>query len=142
MMNRKFWLTFLLRVGGFGLLLATFAIFLPVDMMANIHRWLGVGEFPHGPITVYLARSTSALYAMHGAVMLLVSIDVIKYFRFVQLLGWLHAIFGIVIFFTGLLAPLPWYWVATEGPPVVGVGVLLLVLARKPIEQSDKTTKK
>ena len=134
-MNRKFLITFLLRVGGFLLLLATFAIFLPVDVMAGIHRWLGVGEYPDGPITAYLARSTSALYAMHGAMMLMVSIDVVKYFRFVVLLGWLHTVFGIVIFFTGLLAPLPWYWVLGEGPPVVAIGLLLVFLSRKPIDR-------
>ena len=133
MTSRTFLITFLLRIGGFVLLLATLAIFLPVRTMAGIHEWLGVGEFPDGPITVYLARSTSALYAMHGAMMLLVSTDIAKYFRFVPLLGWLHAIFGVVILMTGLNAPLPWYWVLVEGPPVIAVGVLLLILSRKPL---------
>jgi len=60
-------------VVGVGLLLATVAVFLPVSQMAIMHRWLGLGEFPDAPITIYLARSTSLLYAMHGAVMFYVA---------------------------------------------------------------------
>ena len=49
-------LRILLGVIGVGLLVATAAVFLPVEWMAAIHRWLGLGEFPDSPITIYLAR--------------------------------------------------------------------------------------
>ena len=65
----------LIGVVGVGLMSAIIPVFFPVDLMATLHQWLGVwgelGDFPDAPITIYLARSTSLLYALHGAVMFL-----------------------------------------------------------------------
>ena len=72
-------LRILLGVIGVGLLVATAAVFLPVEWMAAIHRWLGLGEFPDSPITIYLARSTSLLYAVHGFLMLYTAIHLHQY---------------------------------------------------------------
>ena len=66
-------------------------VFFPVALMATLHQWLGVGgelgEFPNAPITIYLARSTSLLYAMHGAVMFYVAWQFDRCQLLVPLLG-------------------------------------------------------
>ena len=58
------WLRWLLAIIGCGLMVATIPLFFPVALMATIHGWLGLGEFPEAPIAIYLARSTSLLYAV------------------------------------------------------------------------------
>ena len=55
------------------MLLAFFAIFLPVRWMAVTHEWLGLGEFPASPLVDYLTRSASLLYAWHGGLLLVLS---------------------------------------------------------------------
>jgi hypothetical protein len=123
------WLRLLLTVIGCGLLVATIPIFFPVSLMATIHGWLGLGKFPDAPITIYLARSTSLLYAVHGAVFLFVSFDLDRYRPLVFLLGWLHVVIGTTTFVTDLTAPMPWYWTAIEGVPVAAMGGAILWLA-------------
>jgi hypothetical protein len=123
--DERFWLVVLFRLGGCGLMLATFAVFLPVTWMSTIHGWLGFGNFPTEPIVPYLARSTSALYAMHGTVMFAISMNLQRYWNLVLLIGALNFVFGIVVTVTDIIAPLPWYWTLAEGPPVVFVGALI-----------------
>ena len=42
----ELWLRWLLAIIGCGLMVATIPIFFPVPLMATIHGWLGLGEFP------------------------------------------------------------------------------------------------
>ncbi|MFK7767658.1 MAG: hypothetical protein AB8B55_10595 [Mariniblastus sp.] len=125
-----FWLKWFLAIVGCGLLVATFAIFLPVKTMATIHGWLGLGEFPGAPITLYLARSTSLLYAVHGALMLFVSRDLKRYWPLVPVFGWLHVVIGLTMFGIDLSAPMPLYWIAGEGIPIAIAGGAILWLFR------------
>lgn len=111
---------------GCGLMVATLAVFLPRSTMAMVHRWLGLGEFPDGPITIYLARSTSLLYAIHGGLMLFVSLDIKRYWPLVSVFGWLHVAIGIAMFWIDWTAPMPIYWIAGEGIPIALAGLLIL----------------
>jgi hypothetical protein len=45
-----------LRIAGVGGLFALAAVVMPMPWMAAIHRWLGLGEMPTGPVVEYLAR--------------------------------------------------------------------------------------
>lgn len=72
-------LVILLRVAGAVCLLGLIGVFLPSATMAEVHAALGFGEFPQRPITVYLARATSALCGLYGGFMLLLSRDVRRY---------------------------------------------------------------
>jgi hypothetical protein len=121
-------LKFLLLLGGTILLTAAFAVFLPVGWMKTGHEWLGLGEFPDRPITAYLARSTSLLYAVHGSLMVYTGLTLRLHWRFVPLFGWLHVVIGLVMLGTDITAPMPWYWTIAEGGPVAGLGVLMLWL--------------
>ena len=118
----------LLRVGGCAMLLATLAIVLPTRWMASIHQWLGLGTFPAFPIVEYLTRSISALYAIHGGLLLLVSSDIPRFAPIVRYLGVTTSLLGISLLAIDVFAGLPVYWVLFEGPPVILIGGLILGL--------------
>lgn len=96
--------------------------------MAVAHNWLGMGEFPAAPLTDYLARSVSALYGFHGVLLFIIAGDPVRYERIVLYLGVTNIVFGLMLFAIDLHAGLPHFWTAFEGPPVVGLGVLVLYL--------------
>ena len=130
-------LVLVLRFGGVLLTLAFPAILLPTDWMAAIHDWLGLGEFPAAPITDYLARSISALYGFHGVLLLIIASDPVRYERIVLYLGITNILLGLTMLAIDLHAGLPAWWTAFEGPPVMGLGVLVLWLrSRVPRERS------
>src|SRR5947199_154498 len=67
---------------------------LPFAWMDAVHCRLGMGSLPAEPIVLYLARSTSALYASFGAVYLRVAGDVPRYRPLLRLLAWIKVAFG------------------------------------------------
>ena len=109
-------------------MLATLAVFLPVELMATCHQWLGLGDFPDAPITIYLARSTSLLYAMHGVIMFYVAWHFDRCQLLVPLLGWLHVVLGVAMIGVDLKAGMPLYWTALEGLPIALTGGAILWL--------------
>jgi hypothetical protein len=124
MMRTKL-LRILLWLLGLSMLLAVAPVVMPFSWMVEIHRWLGLGEMPTEPIVEYLARSLSAFYAVFGAVFLFVALDLERYRPLVRFLGITFAVMGVVVTWVDLLAGLPWWWTAFEGPPGVGTGVVL-----------------
>lgn len=124
-------LKWLLRlVGGVELCAIPFLLF-PVPWMDAVHdRLLGLGPLPHAPIVEYMARSLSALYAVHGAVVMRLSLDVARFRDLIGFLGVLHVTLGMTVLGIDLASDLPWWWVAGEGPGIAVGGVLVLVLTR------------
>jgi hypothetical protein len=124
-------LVFLLRYFlGIPGLFALVAVFMPQSWMAATHRWLGLGEMPTGPVVEYLARSLSATYAVFGALGLVVAADLDRYRPLVRFLGVAFALLGFVLLGVDVTAGLPWWWIAVEGPALIGVGTLMVFLAR------------
>ena len=123
-------LVVLLRIVGVGASFALLAVFMPVSWMAATHHWLGLGEMPTGPVVEYLARSVSALYAVYGALCLVVAADLGRYRPLVRFLGMAFALMSVVFLGVDLAAGMPWWWSASEGPGGVVFGALLFVLAR------------
>lgn len=80
-------LVWLLRLGGAVMLTALGAVVMPFDWMNSIHRQVGLGELPHVPIVGYLTRSISALYALHGALLVFMAVDVRRYLPVVRFLA-------------------------------------------------------
>ena len=107
------------------MLLATFAIFMPVSWMAESHEWLGMGDFPESPLVDYLTRSISFLYAMHGGLLLLVAGDIQRYRSVLLYLGIVTAAGGVLLTGIDLHAGMPTWWTLCEGPPVALIGVLI-----------------
>jgi hypothetical protein len=124
-------LQILLGTVGAGLLLAMFAVLLPISWMSEAHRWLGLGDFPDGPITIYLARSTSLLYAVHGFFMLYVAIHLGQHFSLAKVFGYLHVAIGLTMLAIDLTTPMPWYWTLVEGVPIALTGAAIVWLARR-----------
>jgi hypothetical protein len=118
----------LLRLAGSVICCSLAAIFLPLPWMQQTHEALGLGTPPTEPIFEYLARTISAMYFMHGAVMLFVTTEMRRYWPFVGLLGTLNVVVGSLFFAIDLKVGLPGWWTALEGPPIAGFGGLLLLL--------------
>ena len=124
-------LVLLLRTSAIVLLIAIIPAVMPFAWMVAIHRQLGMGVLPEGPIMGYLTRSLSALYAMHGALVLFVSWDVRRYLPIVKFLALLGMIFGAGLLVLDLVVGMPLFWIIGEGPFVAALGGILLWLASK-----------
>jgi hypothetical protein len=123
-------LVILLRLLGVTALFGLLAVVLPESWMAATHRWLGLGEMPTAPVVEYLARSLSAFYALLGALCLVMASDLDRYRPLVRFFGVAFALLGIVVTGVDLVAGMPWWWTAMEGPRALAVGALIYFLAR------------
>jgi len=73
--NSEKLLKLLLRFLGTTSLFALVFVVAPYSWLDSIHSLLGMGQFPDKPVVGYLARSTSALYAILGGLFWIVSFD-------------------------------------------------------------------
>lgn len=128
--NATTWLVWLLRMDGVLLLCAIPFIFIPFSVMVEIHTWLGLGELHETPLMNYLTRSLSMIYALHGAVVLYVSCDVMKNWNLIRLLAMLTVALGAVLAWVDFSAGIPWWWLLSEGPPIVAFGAWILAIQR------------
>lgn len=115
-----------LRLFGSVDLLALIAVVMPVSWMQAAHAMCGLGEFPQGSLPVYLARSTSLLYAFHGAMLWWLSSDVLRYQPVIGFFGRVTILFGIVLILVDWSAGMPVWWLLAEGPMFAATGVWLL----------------
>jgi hypothetical protein len=132
-------LVVLLRINAIILLTAVIPAIMPFSWMMAIHRQLGMGELPEGPIVGYLTRSCSALYAMHGALVYFISLDVRRYLPVVKCLAVLAIVLGIGLFVLDLAVGMPIFWIIGEGPFVALLGGVFFLLASKvPVEPAER----
>jgi hypothetical protein len=131
-------LAIVLRIMGAIDSLAVLAIFLPQEWMATAHAWLGMGKLPEQPIIGYLTRSASALYALHGAMILFVSTDVERYTPLIKFLAVAALIHGIVLFLIDVEVGMPGFWRLIEGPGIAAMGTIVLTML--PPEQEERNT--
>jgi len=125
-----------LRIFGLFDLLALIAVVAPRSWLAAAHAFVGLGDLPDAPIVGYLARSSSALYALHGAMILFVSYDTERYRPLIRFLAFAALIHGLVVLGIDLAVGMPWLWTLFEGPAFAVTGVVVLVL----IHQSQNAT--
>ena len=117
-------------IGGTSLTALVFVV-APYRWMNAIHDgWLGMGELSTQPVVGYLARSTSAFYAMLGGLLILLSLDPRAHRPVLIYLGWATAAFGVALFFIDGAEGLPSSWRLWEGPFVAAFGLLILWLTR------------
>jgi hypothetical protein len=124
-------LVLVLRLGALVLLLALVAVVMPFSWMASIYAGLGLGELPDVPLMGYLTRSTSGLYVFHGAMMWFMSGDVRRYAPVLRFQAWCSVVFGLGMVLLDAAVGLPWFWVAVEGPSIIAIGVVMLLLLRR-----------
>lgn len=122
-------LVVLLRFSAVVLVIAIVPAVMPFTWMAAIHRHLGMGEIPEAAIVSYLTRSLSAMYAMHGAIVYFVSLDVRRFLPVVKCLAALGIVFGAGMFVLDAAVGMPTGWIACEGPFVIVLGSTMLWLA-------------
>jgi len=135
-MTRDRFLVIFLRVAGAVSGSAALCAVMPLRAMDTVHRALGMGPLPNGPVVEYLARSTSAFYALLGALLWIISLDLPRYRPLVRLTGSAFVAMGILLLWTDIKAELPWFWQIAEGPIDAFLGVILFWAGRG--EQSIK----
>jgi hypothetical protein len=118
----------LLRFDGIIMLAALFPSMMPLSWMKEIHRSLGMGELPDGPITGYLTRSLAVMYAMHGAVLLFVSLDVRRFLPVVKFVAVLTILFSLWVTALDVVVGMPVFWIAVEGPSLFVLYCIVLWL--------------
>ena len=124
-------LVLLLRISAVVLLIAVIPAVMSFSWMIAIYRHLGMGELPEGPIMGYLTRSLSAVYAMHGALVLFVSFDVRRYLPVVKCLALLSVVLGAGLLILDVVVGMPLFWIVCEGPVIIVFYGVLLWLALK-----------
>ena len=129
LMNKLLLLTWILRLHALVLLMAAVPVLLPFSIMDSIHQMLGLGELPPAPLTGYLTRSLSTVYAMHGAVCLALTFDLRRYGDLVRLLALFHVVLGGVLLGIDLAEGMPWFWTLCEGPPIVLFALFIYVFS-------------
>lgn len=124
-------LTALLRVTGVAMLGGLVFVFCPFAWMQRIHAGIGLGELEHTALMSYLTRTLSAMYAVVGAILLLVSLDIRRYLPLIRLLGVIAIAGGVGVTILDAMLRLPAFWTLLEGPLTIGLGIALLVLSGK-----------
>jgi len=120
-------LVWILRLVGSAALLAIVPAVMPLEWMDVIHRRLGLGPLPTGPVVGYLARSTSFFYAMFGGLMWLVSFRPRQHRMVLLYLGSCGLLLGLFLAWFDHQQQLPLWWNVTEGVVNVTVGLAILV---------------
>ncbi len=124
-------LVWLLRILGGAMLLAVVAIFLPTGTMARINDLLELEPLHRSPLTEYLTRSLSALYALLGAQLLFLSTDLRRYRPYLVFQIWMFLVGGVFMTALDVWAGMPPSWSWTEGPPMVLISIWMLWLMRR-----------
>jgi hypothetical protein len=119
---------FLQIVGTFALF-AIPCVLMPYSWMNAIHSALGMGELADQPVVGYLARSTSAFYALLGGLFWVVSLDLRRYRAVIRYLGVAVVLIGCALLVVDLMEGMPWWWSLAEGPFNIVFGVLMLLLS-------------
>lgn len=103
-------------------LLALLAVVMPRESMAQVHAWLGLGSLITEPVTIYLARTVSLLYAFQGATFWHLSGDVRKYRALIAFWGRLTLVGAGVFLVIDIMAGLPWWWAVGELLCLIAIG--------------------
>jgi hypothetical protein len=119
-------------VGGIELFAIPF-LFIPFSWMNFVHEhFVHLGPLTHTPVVEYMARTLTALYAFHGAVIVRLSFDVPRYRPVVNFVGCLQVLLGLAAFAIDFAAGLPWFWAVGEGMGLTGGGLAIVFLSRQP----------
>jgi hypothetical protein len=135
-MNAQRLQAWLLRLAGAIELLAFIAVVMPRSWMEIAHVWLGLGELPTGPITMFMIRQASYTYGMHGISLLVIASNIERFRPFVILNGISFLVAAPVFFLIDQTSGMPWWWGLGDTFGCEAFGVALLWLSRKKIAPS------
>ncbi len=124
------WLQRLMYLIAATLLLASFAVVMPRSWMEQIAQWTGTGPLPSLPLAGYLARQTSALYALHGAMLAIVARHLPRALPMIVPIGYATLVFSITVLGIDLWERMPLYWTIGEFLGTLTGGALLIVVGK------------
>lgn len=130
-------LVMLLRLDGILMLATLLPSIMPMVWMKEVHRCLGMGELPDGPIIGYLTRSLAVIYAMHGAVLLFVSLDIRRFLPVVKFVAVMTILFGLWMTALDYFVGMPVFWIAAEGPSLFVLYCVVLWLTGQVQDQRE-----
>lgn len=125
-MTRDRFLLLFLRTAGAVAGSAALCAVMPLRAMDAVHRALGMGPLPSQPIVAYLARSTSAFYALLGALLWALSLDLARYRPLVRGTGVAFIALGLLLLWTDITSGMPLFWQVAEGPVDALFGAFLV----------------
>ncbi len=111
----------------------------PLNAMVVHDRILGMGQFPEDPITVYLARSTSALCGMYGLLGLLMARNIQKYEGLIYLHGRTLLVVCMIGVYLAWECGLPLAWVIIDGIGGAALGIVTIYLHQQARLQPSDT---
>jgi hypothetical protein len=133
---------FVLVLRGLGCmdLLALIAVLLPHEWMARLHALAGLGELPRLPLVGYLSRSSSLLYALHGAMIVFLSFDIARYGRLITFLALAALVHGALMLAIDVAESMPLWWIVVEGPGFAATGAIVLLLQGRAFRSTTEKT--
>lgn len=93
-----------------------------------MHAHTGMERFPDGSIAMYLARSSSLMYAAHGLLLLYLANHVQRYASVIRFLAWISLGHGLLLVAIDVQTGMPWWWTSLEGPLLFAWGLTVLWL--------------
>ncbi len=130
-MNHQHLQTWLLRLAGALEILAFVAVAMPRSWMQMSHAWLGLGDMPGGPITMFMIRQASYAYGMHGISLWVLASDVARFRPLVLLNGISFLLAAPVFFLIDYTSGMPLWWTVADTLGCGFFGGALLLLNRK-----------
>lgn len=124
-------LKWLLLAMGAMALTAVVPMVMPTEWMEATNDWLGLGPFHRSPLVEYLTRSLSAVYAVLGALMVYIALNLRRYLDLTVVMGGLTILLGASLTVIDVAVGMPASWTWGEGPPTVVVGAAFVWLARR-----------
>ncbi len=122
------WLMIAMGVVG---LLAVFAVVMPTSWIEAATEACDLEPLPRSPLSEYLTRSVSLIYAMLGAKTIYLALNVVRHLDLIRFIGGLTIAFGAAMIAIDFGVGMPTLWSWGEGPPTVLFGAALIWLARR-----------
>ena len=122
--------SWLLRLAGTVEILAFVAVVMPRSWMEVSHAWLGLGEMPTGPVTMFMIRQASYTYGMHGISLWILAADVNRFRPLLILNGISFLLAAPVFFVIDHTAGMPLWWTVADTAGCAFFGAALLWLNR------------
>jgi hypothetical protein len=120
----------LLRLCGLVELLAFLAVVMPRSWMETAHGWLGLGLMPEGALMMFMIRQASFTYGLHGALLWLLSSDVVRFRPLVLFTGISYLSAAPVFCAIDLTSGMPMFWTIGDTVSCLCFGAALVYLDR------------
>lgn len=130
-MEQRRGLVMVLRCIGCLDMSALVVVVMPREWMNLAAVAVGLDALPPDPIVGYLARSASAMYALHGITVVYVSFDVFRYWRLIRFLAIVALFHGVVMLGIDIAEGMPCWWQCLEGPAFAATGAVVLRCQRR-----------